>query len=211
MASKTDKPESKSKIIKPTKLAIAGAGGIGGFVASGIFNYGAIRNQFDYAGMTVDIFDDDIVDASNLLHQNYTEDDIGQYKAKLCADRYAMNPMLRFMEQKDFKNYEVIFSCVDSMKFRTDLYKYGFDHPELFWIDGRCSSRNVGLYNSRCSRKSLEVSLNNSEERQGCLLAVDKKNKVSHATPQVIAAMVLQTFLNYIRGEVQTDKLEIMI
>lgn len=207
MASKTD----KSKLIKPTKLAIAGAGGIGAFVAAGLHNYGVMRNQFDYAGMNIDIFDDDIVDAGNLLHQNYSEEDIGQYKAKLCADRYVMNPVMRFMEVKDFDKYEVVFSCVDSMKFRKQLYTYGFDHPELFWIDGRCSSRSIGLYNSRCPRKQLEASLNNSEERQGCLLAVDKKNKTSHATPQVIAAMVLQTFLNYIRGEVQTDKLEVMI
>lgn len=207
MASKTD----KSKLINPTKLAIAGAGGIGAFVASGLHNYGVMRNQFDYAGMEIDIYDDDIVDVGNLLHQNFSEEDVGQYKAQLCADRYVMNPIKRFMTEKDFGKYEVIFSCVDSMKFRKQLYTYGFDHPELFWIDGRCSSRSIGLYNSRCSRKALEVTLNDSEERQGCLLAVDKKNKMSHATPQVIAAMVLQTFLNYIRGEVQTDKLEVMI
>jgi molybdopterin/thiamine biosynthesis adenylyltransferase len=202
-----------NKIDKPVieSIAIAGAGGIGGFVAAGLYDYGAIRNQFPYGSMKVDIYDDDIVDASNLLHQNYTDDDIGKLKAQLCADKYAMNPVHRFMEPKDFKNYNTIFSCVDSMKFRKQLYTYGYDHPELFWIDGRCSSRQIGLYHSKLSRKSTETDLTDSEDRQGCLLAFDKKNKVSHATPQVIAAMMLQTFLNYIRGEVQTEKILMMI
>lgn len=207
MATKAD----SDKKIKVNSIAIAGAGGIGGFVAAGLYDYGAMRNQFPYGSMKVDIYDDDIVDASNLLHQNYREEDVGQQKATLCADKYVMTPVIRFMEPKDFKNYDVIFSCVDSMKFRKDLYTYGWEHPELTWIDGRCSSRQIGLYHSKLSRKSIEGDLTDSEERQGCLLAYDKKAKTSHATPQVIAAMMLQTFLNYIRGELQTEKIVMMI
>ena len=208
MASKTSSP-------KPTveSIAIAGAGGIGGFVAANLFNYGAIRNQFEYSAMKIDIFDDDIVDASNLLHQNYTDEDIGKQKAALCAEKYFMNPVLRFMEVKDFADYNVVFSCVDSMSFRKSLYEYGWQHPELFWIDGRCQSRQVGLYHARLPRRTIEGDVTDSKARAGCLLEFDKKNKTSHATPQVIAAMMIQTFLNYIRGEIdtQTEKIITMI
>jgi molybdopterin/thiamine biosynthesis adenylyltransferase len=207
---------SKQNIPRPTvnSIGIAGAGGIGGFVAANLFNYGANRNQFEYSSTKIDIYDDDIVDASNLLHQNYTDEDIGKYKATLCAERFFMNPELRFMEAKDFPNYDVIFSCVDSMTFRKELYEWGWANPgKLFWIDGRCQSRQVGLYHSKLSRAKIEKDLTDSKERAGCLLAFDKKNKTSHATPQVIASMMVQTFLNYIRGEIdtQSDKIVMMI
>lgn len=208
MASKTDKPE-----IKVNSIAIVGAGGIGGYVAANLFNYGAVRNQFPYSSMQIDIWDDDLVDETNLLHQNYSEDDLGKQKAEICVERTlgTMNAVIKFMEKKDFPKYNVIFSCVDSMSFRKQLYLYGWEHPELFWIDGRCSSRQIGLYHSKLSRKSMEGDLTDSQERQGCLLAADKKNKVSHVTPQVIAAMMIQTFLNYLRGELQNEKIVMMI
>lgn len=146
------------------------------------------------------------MDVPNLLHQNFTEDDLGKYKAELLGKRYFMTPQLRFMEEKDFANYQLIFSCVDGMEFRKKLYQYGWSHPELVWIDGRCSSRSIGLYHSFVAKRQLESDLSDSKERTGCLRAVDKINKVSHVTPQIIAAMMVQTFLNVLRGEQATDK-----
>jgi hypothetical protein len=211
MASKADKADKPTDKPQVKSIAIAGAGGIGGFVAAGLFDYGGLRYQFPYTAMKVDIYDDDRVDATNMLHQNYTEDDIGQQKAVLCANRYQMTAVPRFMTTEDFKGYDVVFSCVDSMTFRKDLYQYGWEHPELFWIDGRCSSRQIGVYHAKLSRKSIEGDLTDSKARTGCLLAVDKANKVSHATPQIVANMMVQTFLNYLRGEVQSEKIVLMI
>ncbi len=201
--------------IKPifARIGIAGAGGIGAFLASNLFDYGVNRNQFDFGGCKVDIYDDDIVDASNLLHQNFSDEDIGKYKAAMVSERCGayINPYLRFMTKDDFANYDVIFSAVDSMTFRKELYEYGYDHPELFWIDGRCSSRQIGLYHSRVERKVLEKAITDSKERTGCLLEYDKKNKTSHVTPQVVAAMMTQTFLNMVRSDLQPDSIVIMI
>lgn len=185
----------------PVKIAIAGAGGIGGFVTSALYDYGVNRGQYDFAGMQIDLYDDDTVDTGNLLHQNFTEADLGQQKAKLLADRYFVNAVTRFMTKEDFSKYDLVFSCVDSMTFRKELYEYGWDHPELYWIDGRCNSRNIGIYNSKLGKKTLEPTLSDSTERKGCLLAVDKTNKVSHITPQVVASIMMQEFLNYLRGE----------
>jgi len=202
----------KSKV-KIDRIGIAGQGGIGAFLTRFLLDYGAKRNQFDFSGCTVDTFDIDIVDASNLLHQDFTDDDIGRYKADIVAEKCLnlVNPNKRFMEVKDFENYDVIFSAVDSMSFRSSLYKYGFDHPSLMWIDGRCSSRQVGLYHSKLSRTVLEKAINDSKERTGCLLEYDKKNKTSHVTPQIIAAMMTQTFLNYIRDELQLDPVVLLL
>ena len=194
-------------------IGIAGCGGIGAFLAANLFDYGAKRRQFDFTSLTIDIYDDDVVDASNLLHQNFTDEDVGKYKADIAVERCAglVNAHKRFMTKKDFPNYDLIFSCVDSMTFRKDLYTYGFTHPELFWIDGRCSSRQIGLYHSKLSQKTLESVLSDSKERTGCLREVDKKNLTSHVTPQIIAGMMTQTLLNYLRGELQTSQSVLMI
>ena len=63
------------------KIAIAGAGGIGSNLLNILFDYGYNRKQFDYINTEIDIYDDDVVDLSNLLHQKFQIDDIG--KAKL--------------------------------------------------------------------------------------------------------------------------------
>ena len=204
--------ETKSKP-NISRIAIAGAGGIGAFLGSFLFDYGAKRGQFDFGGSMVDIFDDDIVDASNLLHQNFTEDDLGKYKAEIVADRCLnmITANTRFMTEKDFGSYDVIFSCVDSMSFRKSLYLYGYDHPELLWIDGRCSSRQMAVYHSKLERKALDKAITDSKERTGCLLAYDKKNKTSHVTPQIVAGVMTQTFLNFIRGDLQLDPVVIML
>jgi molybdopterin/thiamine biosynthesis adenylyltransferase len=202
--------KTKAKI---DRIAIAGAGGIGAFLAANLFDYGAKRNQFDFGGSTIDIFDDDIVDASNLLHQNFYDEDIGKYKSEIVAERCLdmVKAHKRFLTKKDFGNFDVIFSAVDSMSFRKDLYEYGYTHPELFWIDGRCSSRQVGLYHSRLEKSVLEKAITNSKERTGCLLEYDKKNKTSHVTPQIVAGMMTQTFLNYLRDDLQLDPVVLML
>ena len=184
---------------KMPKMAIAGAGGIGAYFAQFLFNYGAERNQFPFPIGKVDLYDDDTVDVSNLLHQNFAEEHLGLSKAKIVAGRCFMNPIERFMTVNDFANYDVIFSCVDSMKFRKELYEYSWQHPELYWIDGRCSSRNVGVFNSKIPAATLTKHITNDDERRGCLLAVDKEKKISHATPIVVASMMLQVYLNHLR------------
>lgn len=184
-------------------VAIAGAGGIGAYLAGFLYDLGVNRNQFPFTKWKWNIFDDDNVDIGNLLHQNFTEDDIGRPKADIVAERtgHAIKPIKRFMTADDFPNYDVVFSCVDSMTFRRALYDYSAKNPQLYWIDGRCSSRNIGLFNSLVPKKVLTESLTDSDERRGCLLGFDKANRTSHITPVIVSSMMAQAFLNHIRGE----------
>lgn len=194
------------------KIAIAGAGGIGGFVCALLYDYGCIRAQFSFPSIKIDVFDSDTIDDTNLLHQNFDYSQLGENKAKIMSEKYHLTSAVqRFMTRDDFENYDVIFSCVDTMSFRKDLYTYGFDHPELFWIDGRCSSRNIGCYTSTIPKVELEKLFNSSDVKRGCLLAIDKENKVSHVTPLIVAGMMVQMFLNHIRGEDNTSPLNLYI
>jgi molybdopterin/thiamine biosynthesis adenylyltransferase len=191
---------------KIKKIGIAGAGGIGSNLLAVLFDYGFNRKQFDYSNIDVDIYDDDVVDLKNLLHQNFKPDDIGKSKVKVLEDKYVVNGITRFMDEKDFKKYDVIFSCVDSMEFRRKLYGVPIkDKSKLFWIDGRCTSRQGAIFNSQLNPEDLQKYITNDDIRGGCLLNFEKENNISHTLPLIVAGMMVQAFLNFIRGE-KTDK-----
>jgi molybdopterin/thiamine biosynthesis adenylyltransferase len=194
------------------KIAIAGAGGIGSNLLAVLFDYGFNRKQFNYSEIEVDMYDDDTVDVKNLLHQNFKLDDIGKHKVSVMEDKYVVNGLKRRMTEKDFKNYDLIFSCVDSMTFRKSLYEYGWTKggDKLFWIDGRCTSRQGALFTSDMPRAALEPYINESQEEGGCLLAYEKEENISHTLPTVVAAMMVQAFLNKLRGQ-KTSKMIFMV
>lgn len=186
---------------KKMKIGLAGAGGIGSWLTAMLFHYGVNSNQFPFTDYQIDLYDDDTVDVKNLLHQNFLENDIGNLKVNALADRYAVTPVPRFMTTEDFGKYDLIFSGVDSMTFRKALYEWSWANPsKAFWIDGRCESRTGAMFNKTNSRAELEKMLSDSQERTGCLLAYEKEANISHALPQIVAGMLMQTFLNYIRG-----------
>ena len=184
-------------------IAIAGAGGIGSNLLAMLFDYGFNRKQFDYMQTSVDIYDDDTVDISNLLHQNFKIDDVGKHKVEVLEDKYVVNGLKRRMTIEDFEKYDVIFSCVDSMQFRKSLYEYSWtvDKNKLFWVDGRCTSRQAALFNSDLPKETLLPYIDDSKEEGGCLLAYEKEQNISHALPVIVAGMMVQTFLNKLRGQ----------
>jgi len=183
------------------KIAIAGTGGIGSHFISLLFDFGVNRNQFDFVGTQIDAYDADDISSSNLLHQNYTTDDLGKLKVEVMADRYAITPVKRFMTAEDFPNYDLVICCVDAMEFRKSLYEYGWKNKDFLWIDGRCTSHNGFVLNSKLPKKELEEFITDSKERGGCLLQFEKDKQTAHALPIVVAATMLQVFLNTLRGE----------
>lgn len=196
---------------KIKKIGIAGAGGIGSNLLAILFDYGFNRKQFDYSAVDVDIYDDDVVDLKNLLHQNFKMEDISKHKVKVLEDKYVVNGITKFMDEKDFKKYDVIFSCVDSMEFRRKLYNYSFENKtKLFWIDGRCTSRQGAIFNSNVAEAELKKYITEDDIRGGCLLNYEKEQNISHTIPLVVAGMMVQTFLNFLRGE-RTDKKLFMV
>jgi molybdopterin/thiamine biosynthesis adenylyltransferase len=198
--------------MKLDKIAIAGAGGIGSNLLGILFDYGYNRKQFSYMDTEVDIYDDDTVDIKNLLHQNFKIDDIGKHKVKVLEEKYIASGITRRMTEDDFGKYNVIFSCVDSMQFRKSLYEYGWKagKDELFWIDGRCTSRQGALFTSDTLRPALEPFINESQEEGGCLLAYEKEQNISHTLPTIVAGMMVQAYLNKLRGQ-QTFKSVFMV
>lgn len=190
--------------MKLDKIAIAGAGGIGSNLLGILFDYGYNRKQFDYVNSDIDIYDDDTVDIKNLLHQNFKIDDIGKHKVKVLEEKYIANGITKRMTEEDFDKYDVIFSCVDNMPFRKKLYAYGWSagKDKIFWVDGRCTSRQGALLTSDMLRPSLEAVLDDSSQEGGCLLEYEKEQNISHTLPLIVAGMMVQAILNKIRGQV---------
>lgn len=184
------------------KIAIAGAGGIGSNLLAIFFDYGYNRKQFDYTAMDVDIYDDDQVDVKNLLHQNFKLDDIGKHKVSVLEDKYVVNGIKARMTPEDFSKYDLVFSCVDSMPFRKSLYEYRWENQDKapFWIDGRCTSRQCAVLNADLSKETLLPFVDESTEEAGCLLEYEKEQNISHTLPTIVAAVMVQAFLNKTRG-----------
>lgn len=189
------------------KIGIAGAGGLGSNLVSIIHDYGYNREQWNTKETEIDLYDDDRVDLDNLLHQRFSFEDIGKKKVVVLSNQYVVNPIDRFMTEEDFGKYDVIFSCVDEGSFRKKLFDYAYEHKDNLWVcDGRCSSRSFGVFNSSCPKQSIEGYYEFKDlERRGCLLPHDKQNKKSHTTPIIVAAMMVQVFLNHLRAEDTTQ------
>lgn len=185
------------------KIGIAGAGGLGSNLVSILHDYGYNRKQWDTDLFEIDLYDNDIVEIDNLLHQRFSTEDIGKKKAVVLSNQFIVNPIDRFMTEADFGNYDYIFSCVDEGSFRKKLFDYVYEHKDNLWVcDGRCASRSFGVFNSSCPKQEIEGYYNfKSQERHGCLLPYDKKNQKSHTTPIIVAAMMVQVFLNHLRSE----------
>jgi molybdopterin/thiamine biosynthesis adenylyltransferase len=197
---------------KIKKIAVAGAGGIGSHLVGMLFDFGVNREQFPFTDYTIDVFDDDVVDTKNLLHQNFKDEDLNTMKVESLANRFAITPKAKLMVAVDFPNYDLIFCGVDSMTFRQDLYKWSWENPnKAFWIDGRCESRMIAVFNKSIPRTKLEQMLNDSKERTGCLKKFEKENNVSHVMPIIAAGVMMQTFLNYMRGEDKLPEKIIMV
>ena len=152
------------------------------------------------------------MDVKNLLHQNFKLDDIGKHKVSVLEEKYVVNGLKKRMTEKDFKNYDLIFSCVDSMPFRKSLYEYKWTKAgdSLFWIDGRCTSRQGALFNSDIAKEVLLPYIDESKEEGGCLLAYEKEQNISHTLPTIVAAMMVQVFLNRLRLQ-RTSKMIFMV
>lgn len=127
----------EEELLKKNVL-IVGAGGIGTSLVDLLIP--ALKRTALDARIT--LLDGDIVEASNLGHQRFTEDQIGEYKVSALSSRYAgkgehveliaNNENLRTAEQ--LIGYDFVVVCVDRPEPRRLVH--ALDVP---WIDLRCS------------------------------------------------------------------------
>ena len=122
----------------PRNLLLVGAGGIGTQLTELLVP--ALRRVNLQGSIT--LMDADVVEATNLGHQRYTEDDIGQAKVSAIAKRLddehsslrvkAIVENLRTAEQ--LNGYDFVVVCVDRPEPRRLVHQLNIP-----WLDLRCS------------------------------------------------------------------------
>jgi PRTRC genetic system ThiF family protein len=130
---------------EPLHVAVAGVGGTGSEVISGLINLHHALVAFGYGGIRVSAFDPDTVSPANIVRQRYTQADLGRAKATTLINRVNLAcgfDWLAFDRKFDGDaargSWDVVVSCVDTRAARRSLHKAAFaDGFRLwkFWLD----------------------------------------------------------------------------
>jgi len=124
--------EDEQKLIKSTRILLAGAG-IGSVIAECALRFGFEK---------LTIVDFDKVELTNLNRQNYTESDIGKYKAETLAQRLlSINPQAEII----YHNCPVDENNVESLIKDCDIAVNALDFKSNipFLLDETCKKYNV--------------------------------------------------------------------
>ena len=150
----------------PRNLLLVGAGGIGTQLSELLV--AALRRVGLQGNIT--LMDADTVEASNLGHQRFTEDDIGQPKVTCLARRLddttsslrveAVVENLRHENQ--LMDYDLVVVCVDRPEPRRMVHAI-----EAPWLDVRCSGDGWMALSSASQPALLERM---TPDHQPCLL-----------------------------------------
>lgn len=157
--------EREQSIIKHYKILLGGAG-IGSIIAEC-----ALRFGFEH----ITIVDGDKIERSNLNRQNYTENDIGRYKATCLAERLlSINPNAQIDYQTEFltpSNIENLLNghdvAINALDFK-DKTPFAFDKickeensrtaSLQFWLGRLCySCRPIGTCHIRTVRRAQRI------------------------------------------------------
>lgn len=124
----------EQKLIKGYKILLAGAG-IGSVIAEC-----ALRIGFE----SITIIDGDKVEESNLNRQNYTNNDIGQYKAETLAKRLlGINPNANISYKNVFITHDNIDEIINCDEYNVAINALDFNNDIPFAFDESCKSKGI--------------------------------------------------------------------
>ena len=129
----------------PLRVAVAGVGGSGSEVVSGLVNLHHALEAFGYGGLEVWAFDPDVVTSANIVRQRYTLADLGRSKAETLIHRVNMacgfgwhGAATRFAGGAASDSWDLVISAVDTRAARRALHKAAFRagfRAWKFWLD----------------------------------------------------------------------------
>jgi len=138
---------SRQSLLVPEKIiqlpiSIIGCGAIGRNVALQLISIGA---------ETLDLYDFDIVEESNIASQGFLESQLGMTKVRAVKDS-CLNinaaALIAIHEERFVKSnqlQEVVFCCVDTMEGRKLISNAAKRQQKSFFIDGRMSGETARI------------------------------------------------------------------
>ena len=136
-------------------IAIVGVGAIGSHLAEMLAKLGITR---------LTLIDPDEVDTVNLGVQGFYESEVGQSKvaavnARLLGIRHDIQ-MATWPEEyqpEQIASGSVIFSCVDSMKVRRQIFRHWREHDWPLFLDGRMAAESLRVFCIDRSSQAMDL------------------------------------------------------
>ncbi|MCG9733382.1 PRTRC system ThiF family protein [Pseudoalteromonas shioyasakiensis] len=150
-------------ISKPLNVLVIGAGGTGSAFLSECFQLDYLLRKVTnhQVHLNISVYDDDKVSESNVGRQGFYPVDVGMYKAETLVSRFNLHGNLSWKyknerllpEVFDYRNYDLVVTCVDKAKIRADLGRFFANdnrgsryNKSLMWLDlgnGRASGQII--------------------------------------------------------------------
>lgn len=178
------------------KVAVIGCGGIGSYFAEHVDRLIDLKQ---ITGTDFIFFDDDEVEKKNIMYQNFEPGDIGSKKTAALEFRF-LN--LGFKDQratlKDLLGFDLIILCADNNIIRREAFK-ALEKCGTPFIDARANGKTIGIFSS--DTPDYLSTIDNSTESQSCQNPFQIAKEEIEFGNVVIAAVLAQTLLTYIRNK----------
>ena len=162
-------------LCRPVKILLLGAGGTGGYVAPHLYRLMHTLNR----PVRINIVDGDLVEAQNLVRQNFCAADLGENKAKVLATRYSeafgmetlyhpaflekdedlyrmVQPGDIWLDGKRVPELSILIGCVDNNKSRQMCHRVFGRSSHLVYIDsGNDEFSGQVVCGIRCNRRTI--------------------------------------------------------
>ena len=180
------------------KIAIIGAGGIGSYLVRALSD---LMDKQQLRNVDITVFDDDQVEESNIMYQDFSIDDILDNKAEALATRYRITAVDAKIEKiSELKDFDLVVSCVDNSIVRRMIFK-NYEKIKDF-IDLRSEGKSYAIYtkDGNTKDKLLKTLPEKDVENGSCQLAVDKKSGNIQQGNKIVALIGSQAILDRARG-----------
>lgn len=171
-------------------IVVGGVGGIGSWLAM----------LLGRAGYRLYLFDDDVIDETNMAGQLYTVSSIGQNKAsaiKKAIFNYSHNSEIDVMGryEKDSEASPIMFSCFDNMEARKTLFEnWSSQEDRSIFIDGRMLAESFQIFAVTPGKEDeyrATIFDDNDVKEQPC------SAKATSHTAAIISGMMMSILTNH--------------
>jgi len=188
------------------KILVVGCGGIGSYFIKELYNL-FLKEQINHSDYLVNIMDFDVVELKNIKYQAFDIEDIGKNKAKVLSEKYHFSfTNEKLTDKEQLKGYDIIISCVDNPYTRKLIYEY-CDENKVYYLDGRSEGRAIALFSYKPNNlKKMLATLDFNNVNGSCQNAFEFNKGIIQQGNKIVALILSQLLLNYIRGEENNEQ-----